>query len=222
MLITVLLVLIAALAYCLGSINGAIIVSRLMFGSDVREMGSGNAGLTNFYRSFGPRGIAGVVGIDAGKGVLAALLGGLLLGLAGTEALRPEFQAVGRLFATFCLILGHAFPAFHELRGGKGILCGAAAIFVVDYRAGFICLLVFALAVVVTHYVSLGSILGAISVPITLLARGFSGLSLTLVCFSVALIVCKHGANIVRILRHTESRLEFRRDITHKLDGDDF
>ena len=223
MLTPVLLVLIAAAAYVLGSVNGSIIVSRYLFHSDVRTMGSGNAGLTNFYRNYGPKGIAGVLGIDIAKGVLAALIGGLVFPLAtGDQALKPEYVDIGRLFATFCLILGHVFPVFYGFRGGKGILCGVSAVFIVDYNAGVIALVVFVLAFLLTRYVSLGSVLGTISVPVTLLAKGFSGLCLILACLSVLLVIMKHGDNIVRIIRHKEPRFVFRRDLSHKLDEDNF
>lgn len=223
MLTPVLLVLIAAAAYVLGSVNGSIIVSRYLFHSDVRSMGSGNAGLTNFYRNYGPKGIAGVLGIDIAKGVLAALIGGLVFPLAtGNQALKPEYVDIGRLFATFCLILGHVFPVFYGFRGGKGILCGVSAVFIVDYNAGVIALVVFVLAFLLTRYVSLGSVLGTISVPVTLLAKGFSGLCLILACLSVLLVIMKHGENIVRIIRHKEPRFVFRRDLSHKLDEDNF
>lgn len=223
MLTPVLLVLIAAAAYVLGSVNGSIIVSRYLFHSDVRTMGSGNAGLTNFYRNYGPKGIAGVLGIDIAKGVLAALIGGSSSrSPPGDEALKPEYVDIGRLFATFCLILGHVFPVFYGFRGGKGILCGVSAVFIVDYNAGVIALVVFVLAFLLTRYVSLGSVLGTISVPVTLLAKGFSGLCLILACLSVLLVIMKHGENIVRIIRHKEPRFVFRRDLSHKLDEDNF
>lgn len=223
MLTPVLLVLIAAAAYVLGSVNGSIIVSRYLFHSDVRTMGSGNAGLTNFYRNYGPKGIAGVLGIDIAKGVLAALIGGLVFPLAtGDQALKPEYVDIGRLFAVFCLILGHVFPVFYGFRGGKGILCGVSAVFIVDYNAGVIALVVFVLAFLLTRYVSLGSVLGTISVPVTLLAKGFSGICLILACLSVLLVIMKHGENIVRIIRHKEPRFVFRRDLSHKLDEDNF
>ena len=223
MLTPVLLVLIAAIAYMLGSVNGSIIISRYLFRSDVRTMGSGNAGLTNFYRNYGAKGIAGVLAIDIVKGVLAALIGGLIFRLAtGDDLLKPEYTAIGRLFATFCLILGHVFPVFYGLRGGKGILCGVSAVFVVDSNAGVIALVVFALALLLTRYVSLGSVLGTLSVPLTLLANGFSSLCLILACLSVLLIVIKHLENIVRIIRHREPRFVFRRDLSHKLDEDNF
>lgn len=223
MLTPVLLVLIAIAAYLLGSVNGAIIVSRYLFHSDVRTMGSGNAGLTNFYRNYGAKGIAGVLGIDIAKGALAPLIGGLVFGLATSDPLlEQEYLRVGRLFATFCLVLGHVFPVFYGFRGGKGILCGAAATFVIDYNAGVIALVVFALAFLLTRYVSLGSILGAVSVPVTLVAKGFSGLCMILIGLSVLLIIMKHAENIVRIARHRELRFVFRRDLSHKLDDDKF
>lgn len=224
MIVTVLLlVLIAALSYTLGCLNGSLIISRRMFGVDIRSMGSGNAGATNFFRSFGRSGLLEVLAVDIGKGLLAAFLGGILLGLAAPE---PEelayYREVGRAFATFCCIMGHVFPAPFGFRGGKGILCGMACVFVMEYHAGLICLLIFAIAVAATRYVSLGSVLAALSVPVTALAQGFSGLSMTLVCISVALVVLKHWQNIVRLIQHRESKIDFRPDVSHKLDSEDF
>lgn len=223
MIVTLLLVLIAALSYALGCLNGSILVSRHMFGVDIRSMGSGNAGATNFFRSFGLRGLLEVLAVDIGKGVAATLLGGLLLGLAAPEeADLAYYREVGRVFAAFCCIMGHVFPATFGFRGGKGILCGMACVFVMEYHAGIICLLIFAVAVAATRYVSLGSVLGALSVPVTALAQGFSSLSMLLVCFSVALVVLKHYQNIIRLIQHRESKIDFRPDVSHKLDSEDF
>lgn len=223
MIITLVLIVAAAVSYFLGSVNGAIIASRYVFRRDVRDLGSGNAGLTNFYRSFGTRGMALVVGIDVVKGVLAALLSGWLLGLtAGDYAGSLDFTAIGRLFGTFCCVLGHCLPVFHGFRGGKGILCGAAAAFVVDWRAGLICFVVFGIAFVLTRFVSLGSILGAISFPITIAVRGYGSLAFTLAAFSVALILIGHRSNIARLISRSESKFEFKKNVTRKLDGDEF
>ena len=224
MIVTVLLlVLIAALSYALGCLNGPLFISRRMLGVDNRSMGSGNAGATNFFRPFGRSGLLEVLAVDIGKGALAAFLGGILLGLAAPE---PEelayYREVGRAFATFCCVMGHVFPAPFGFRGGKGILCGVACVFVMEYHAGLICLLIFAIAVAATRYVSLGSVLAALSVPVTALAQGFSGLSMTLVCISVALVVLKHWQNIVRLIQHRESKIDFRPDVSHKLDSEDF
>ncbi|MFR6024874.1 MAG: glycerol-3-phosphate 1-O-acyltransferase PlsY [Oscillospiraceae bacterium] len=222
MLITLMLALTAIIGYIMGSVNGSIIVSRFLFGSDVRRQGSGNAGLTNFYRTYGITGIVGVIAIDVLKGVLGTLIGGLLLNLAAPAGFEAEFTDVGRLVATFCVILGHVFPIFYGFKGGKGILTGVSCVFVVDYHAAIIALVIFAIVVVATHYVSLGSVLSTMSVPVTLLANGFSGICMILTIVSVALIVIKHAENISRLIHHKEPKISFKKDLSHKLDNDGF
>lgn len=222
MLITLMLALTAIIGYIMGSVNGSIIVSRFLFGSDVRRQGSGNAGLTNFYRTYGITGIVGVIAIDVLKGVLGTLIGGLLLNLAAPAGFEAEFTDVGRLVATFCVILGHVFPIFYDFKGGKGILTGVSCVFVVDYHAALIALVIFAIVVVATHYVSLGSVLSTLSVPVTLLANGFSGICMILTIVSVALIVIKHAENISRLIHHKEPKISFKKDLSHKLDNDGF
>ena len=222
MLITLMLALTAIIGYIMGSVNGSIIVSRFLFGSDVRRQGSGNAGLTNFYRTYGITGIVGVIAIDVLKGVLGTLIGGLLLNLAAPAGFEAEFTDVGRLVATFSVILGHVFPIFYGFKGGKGILTGVSCVFVVDYHAALIALVIFAIVVVATHYVSLGSVLSTLSVPVTLLANGFSGICMILTIVSVALIVIKHAENISRLIHHKEPKISFKKDLSHKLDSDGF
>lgn len=222
MLITLMLALTAIIGYIMGSVNGSIIVSRFLFGSDVRRQGSGNAGLTNFYRTYGITGIVGVIAIDVLKGVLGTLIGGLLLNLTAPAGFEAEFTDVGRLVATFCVILGHVFPIFYGFKGGKGILTGVSCVFVVDYHAAIIALVIFAIVVVATHYVSLGSVLSTLSVPVTLLANGFSGICMILTIVSVALIVIKHAENISRLIHHKEPKISFKKDLSHKLDNDGF
>ena len=222
MLITLMLALTAIIGYIMGSVNGSIIVSRFLFGSDVRRQGSGNAGLTNFYRTYGITGIVGVIAIDVLKGVLGTLIGGLLLNLAAPAGFEAEFTDVGRLVATFSVILGHVFPIFYGFKGGKGILTGVSCVFVVDYHAALIALVIFAIIVVATHYVSLGSVLSTLSVPVTLLANGFSGICMILTIVSVALIVIKHAENISRLIHHKEPKISFKKDLSHKLDNDGF
>ena len=117
MLATFLLCVTAVLAYLLGNLNGAIITSRLFYKKDVRNYGSGNAGLTNFYRTFGAAGVGMVIAVDVVKSILAISIGWALLAIVGEGT-------VGRIFAGFCLMLGHAFPVLYGFRGGKCALCG--------------------------------------------------------------------------------------------------
>ena len=213
MLTPVLLVLIAIAAYLLGSVNGAIIVSRYLFHSDVRMMGSGNAGLTNFYRNYGAKGIAGVLGIDIAKGALAPLIGGLVFGLATSDPLlEQEYLRVGRLFATFCLVLGHVFPVFYGFRGGKGILVSAGVILVLNYRVLLILLVVFLVVFLASRMVSLGSITVAALYPILTLADGLIRQTGTVIPDTVVgilwggMVIFLHRENIKRLLNGTESK----------------
>ncbi|MBQ2617987.1 MAG: glycerol-3-phosphate 1-O-acyltransferase PlsY [Oscillospiraceae bacterium] len=199
-----LLVLSAAIAYGLGGINGAIVASWMTQHKDVRNYGSGNAGLTNYYRTFGAVGVALVIGIDIVKGVVAVLLGGALLGIVGQPT-------VGKLFAGFCLVLGHMYPAFHRFKGGKGVLCAAVVAFVLDWRIGLSLIGLFALVVLLTRYVSLGSILAALTFPVLVWAFGYTALDGLLVLLTALLIVVKHGENIQRLLRGTESKLKWKK-----------
>ena len=111
-----LLAAIAVFSYLLGGLNGAIIASKYVFHRDVRDYGSGNAGLTNFFRTFGAPGLAIVIGTDVLKTVIAVVAGGLIMGTQGAAS-------TGQVFAGFCVMLGHIYPVFYGFRGGKGVLC---------------------------------------------------------------------------------------------------
>lgn len=194
------LIIIAVVSYFLGGINGAIITSKYLFRKDVRDFGSGNAGLTNFYRTFGVKGAALVLALDILKSVIALLIGRALMGVVG-------YPTVGKLFAGFCLMLGHLYPAFYQFRGGKGALCAAVVALMVDWRIGLICLLVFGITLIFTQYVSLGSIIGAACFPFGLWAFGYTGLEIWLGLFCTLALVLKHHGNIRRIVSGTESKL---------------
>jgi len=151
-----LLAAIAVFSYLLGGLNGAIIASKYVFHRDVRDYGSGNAGLTNFYRTFGAPGLAIVIGTDVLKTVIAVVAGGLIMGTQGAAA-------TGQVFAGFCVMLGHIYPVFYGFRGGKGVLCAETMLLIVSFPTGLVSLLIFAGIVWATRYVSLGSLAAAAS-----------------------------------------------------------
>lgn len=205
------LIVIAVISYVLGSVNGAIVASSLLYNQDVRNYGSHNAGLTNFHRTYGTAGVAIVICVDFFKGVISVLVGKLIMSFF-------DASAVGGVFAMACVVLGHMYPCFHQMRGGKGILTAAGGILIFDWRL-FICVvLIFAVAVITTRYVSLGSVLAAAFFPLgVVLARH------GLLCFELSLVVAgfaifKHRSNIGRLLNHTESKFEFKKDISDKFD----
>ena len=190
----------AMLSYCLGGINGAIITSVNYFKRDVRDFGSGNAGLTNFSRTFGEEHAALVLVVDIAKTILAVLFGGWLLGHLG-------LADVGRLFAGFCTIIGHIYPPYYGFQGGKGVLCAGVMALMVDWRVGIICFVIFLAIVLFTRYVSLGSLIGMLCFPLMLLIFGYSGLECLLALFCALLVVFAHRENIKRLMRGEESRI---------------
>ena len=185
--------------YLLGNLNGAIFTSKLMH-DDVRNHGSGNAGLTNFIRNYGASKALLVILVDGGKTVLGCLLGGFLLkNYLGFQ----EGSAVGGA----AVILGHAFPAFFGFRGGKGILSGLFFAITVDWRVALIILAVFALAYLPTMYVSLGSVLASAAFGIAFgLLHPDSPVIIICGAIVAALAIFLHRQNIVRLCQGKESK----------------
>ena len=196
-------VAVVVIGYLLGNLNGAIIASRMFSHEDVREKGSGNAGLTNFVRSFGAGKAIFVIVMDVGKAVCACLLGRLLLVPYGQET-------AGAVVGAVAVSLGHDFPVFFGFKGGKGIVCGATVAACLDLRCFAILVAVFAICFAITRYVSLSSILAATAFGIcfALFYRGNLVLQLGVI-FIAALAVFMHRSNIARLISGTERKFSF-------------
>lgn len=185
--------------YLLGNLNGAVFASK-MLGDDVRTHGSGNAGLTNFIRSYGAGRALGVILIDAGKAVAACALGGFLLrGYCGFR--------FGSALGGAAVMLGHVFPVFLGFRGGKGILSGLFIALITDYRIALLILAVFAVAYFVTGYVSLGSVLAALAFGIGFVVWHCQE-PVVMLCgvFMSLLATFMHRQNIVRLVKGEERK----------------
>ena len=193
-------ILIGVLAsYLLGNLNGAVCMSSLMH-DDVRSHGSGNAGLTNFIRSYGVGRALYVILIDAGKAVVACLLTGLLLEPYGLYA---EGTALGGL----AVMLGHISPALLGFRGGKGILSGLFIALVVDWRIAVLILVVFFGVYLLAQYVSLGSVLAAITFGISFIVFHHDNLTVMLCGIAMsAAATFMHRGNISRLCKGTERK----------------
>ncbi len=215
MLATFLLCVTAVLAYLLGNLNGAIITSRLFYKKDVRNYGSGNAGLTNFYRTFGAAGVGMVIAVDVVKSILAISIGWALLAIVGEGT-------VGRIFAGFCLMLGHAFPVLYGFRGGKCALCGVVLTFMTHPAIGLIVAVVAAVIVIFTRYVSLASIVGAAIYPLLVWIFGMGFIEGLVGLFAALLLIFQHRGNIVRLIQGKESRLKLGKRPEQKLEEDPF
>ena len=188
------------ISYFLGNLNGAVFMSLLKH-DDVRSHGSGNAGLTNYIRNFGRASALLVVAIDMGKAVLACEACRLIM---SPYDLSVEGTAIG----AFGVLMGHIFPALLGFKGGKGILSGVTVALMLDWRLGLLVFAIFLVAYLITHYVSLGSVLSAGSFgPLYALVHPQAGFFPIFVsCLLSALVVWMHRANIKRLLKGEERK----------------
>lgn len=204
-LLVIALLLTAFFAYLIGSVNFAIIVTRLFAKKDIRDFGSGNAGMTNVLRTLG-KGPAALVTVgDFCKGMLAVLLGHLIIRLLSSGI---PFYA-DYIIALF-VMLGHCFPVFYGFKGGKGILVSAGVILALDWRVFLIVFAVFMIVVAIKKIVSLASICTAVAFPIATLVIALVDRSPyvlwdTLSAILIAgIVIFMHRSNIKRLLNGTE------------------
>ena len=185
---------IAAAAYLLGSLSFSIIVCRLTTGKDIRSYGSGNAGLTNSFRVLGGSKTLLVLLGDTAKAAAAIYLGGYFAGMPG------------KLCAGIFVILGHVFPVYFGFRGGKGVLVGATMLLFLDWRIFLTAFVLFVCAVAITRWISLGSILGAVSFPISMHILYGDARMTAVAALMSASVIYLHRSNIGRILHGGENR----------------
>jgi glycerol-3-phosphate acyltransferase PlsY len=204
--------IVAVMAYLLGSIPFGYLLVRIFRGEDIRLSGSGNIGATNVARS-GAKGLGiATLALDALKGALAVWLAAVLAGskynLCGDFTQHPcapalRMMSVAALFA----VLGHVFPVWLRFKGGKGVATALGVFCVLFPAAILVALAIFILIVAITRYVSLGSILGAIAFPAAAyFLQSTDAMSLVLASSVSLIVILKHHQNISRLLSGTESR----------------
>ena len=192
----------AVMAYLLGCSNGAVIISKYILHDDVRTHGSGNAGLTNFFRTFGGAWTFGVILIDVLKAVLAVLFAHWVIG----PMVFAKYWA-----ASFCL-LGHMFPVMFGFKGGKGILSGGTIALMLNWKLALLVWGSFLIPAAVTRYVSLGSVLAAAAFPVgTWLFVSHDPVIMAFAAFLGILVIWMHRGNIKRLLKGEENRLSFHK-----------
>ena len=190
----------AIVAYLLGNINGAVVISKFLAKEDVRKKGSGNAGLTNYIRNYGAGSSVLVILIDVAKAVLACHIAGWLLGNYG-------YGLEGRMLGGVCVMLGHDFPVLLDFKGGKGILSGFAVALTVDWRVGLAIFVVFAVVYLATQYVSLGSVLAAATFAVAFCVFHFGNIWIMLGgIFLAVLTIWMHRGNIERLRKGEERK----------------
>ena len=206
--------LLAAVAYLLGCFNGAVIVSKYILRDDVRRHGSGNAGLTNFYRTFGGALTFAVILCDVLKMAAAVWAGQLLLRYwgGGFWARESTMFLYAKYWAGLFCLLGHMFPCMFRFRGGKGILSGGTLAILVDWRIALVVWGGFLLLFLLTRYVSLGSVFAGVSFPFLSWYCYPDPVVVILAFCAGGLVVWKHRENIQRLVQGKERRFHFHRD----------
>ncbi|MBR5155536.1 MAG: glycerol-3-phosphate 1-O-acyltransferase PlsY [Clostridia bacterium] len=195
-------ILALVIAYLLGSINTSIIVSKIMIGDDIRNHGSGNAGATNTLRTVGKKGAILVVLGDVLKTVFAILIAKILLHN------NPSAVYISGIGA----VLGHNFPLFFKFRGGKGIIVSTIVMLFADPLIGIGVVVIALLVMAITHYVSLGSVLGAALFAVLSLIFKANNPDFIIFALMIALLaIYMHRSNIVRLLSGTENKLSFKK-----------
>jgi glycerol-3-phosphate acyltransferase PlsY len=197
--------LLIILAYLIGSIPTALIISKKFFGIDIREFGSGNMGATNAFRVLGPKYGTLIMVLDILKGMIAVGLFYFLPYYLTNELERTNFMMGLGLAA----VIGHIFPVFADFKGGKGVATLLGMLIAVQPIVALCCIGVFLLVLFLTRYVSLSSILGAIMLPVCVLwIWNEHELSYRVFALLVALLVIiTHQKNISRLLKGAESRI---------------
>ncbi len=208
-------IIIAIIAYLIGSINFSIIISKKMAGFDVREKGSGNAGTTNILRSVGKKAAAITLICDILKGVVSILIA-IIVGNIFKNLDRELLVQISGI----AVILGHTFPIFFGFKGGKGIATSLGVLLISNWQIGLICLVFAVVLMILTRMVSVGSCAAAVLFPIltlfindnyTVLSEGKNGNVYFVYSVILAIIVLyNHRSNIKRILDGNENKISLK------------
>ena len=206
----------AVIAYFCGCFNGAVIVSKYILRDDVRTHGSGNAGLTNFHRTFGGALTFVVILCDVLKAVAALLIARWLffsgftifISAADTTA---YYHTLAKYWAGLFCLLGHMFPCMFQFKGGKGILSGGTIAIMIDWRVALVVWGGFLILAVLTRYVSLGSVWAGASFPFISWYCYPDPVIVVLAFLLGGLVVWKHRGNIQRLLSGTESKFSLHK-----------
>lgn len=195
------IILTVIIGYLLGSISTGVVISKTFAKTDIRSQGSGNAGSTNVLRVLGRKlALFTFIG-DMLKGVIAVFIGKALVG-----------GDLGGVLGVVGAVLGHYYPLYFGFKGGKGIATSFGSLLFVFPVHALLAFTVFLVLVALTHYVSVGSIAAAFTLPALLFLTHSENLPVCLITACIGLsVIWRHRANIKRLLNHTESKLDFNK-----------
>ena len=206
-----LLGLTAIVSYLFGSMDTMVLASNFVFRRNLLRLGDHSSWLSNFRRLFGIKGFFKLLVVEIIKDAIPIVIGSLLLGTR-------RHADVGAAFAGFVLVLGRLFPVFYGFRGSHATVAMIAAGFAAGTSVGAAAMIAAAGVIVVTRYLSLGTVAGAVVLVMVSVLAVDDSLILRLALFTAALVLVKHVPAMIRLMRRTEPRLSLEKDITYKLD----
>ncbi len=209
-------IIMAIIAYCIGSLNISIFISKKMGGFDLREKGSNSTGATNVLRTVGKKAAAITLLFDIVKGIIAIAIS-MIIG----NIMKEVNQELLLQIAGIAVVLGHTFPLFFGFKGGKGVATSIGILLMSNWKIGLICLVFALVLILLTRMVSVGSCAAAILFPVltlfindsyTVLTEGKRGSAYLIYSIILAVIVLyNHRSNIRRLLNGTENKLSFKK-----------
>lgn len=190
----------AVIGYFIGNFSSAIFYSKIFAHEDVRNQGSGNAGAANMLRNYGMKMGFSTFFTDLLKGMLAVLVGRLIGG------------EIAGYFAAVAVVIGHNWPALLKFKGGKGVSASIGVVLMVNWQATLIIFVISVAFIFITGYVSVASIIGFLSAPVTIAALYWGNWPLIItVAIISCIVVLSHSGNIGRLRRGEERKVSFKR-----------
>lgn len=210
-------ILIAVIAYLLGSLNFSIILSEVVKKKDIRDSGSGNAGATNMLRTYGKKAavdtmIGDILKVALGIIVAFAILDVPMKYIFSNPADAAEIQRVMlyKEFAGLFCVLGHIFPLYFKFKGGKGVAACTGMVIIVDWRIALILFVIFIGVILISKWISLGSIVIALLYPVLIFAFYKNFILAAVALLFTAIVIVAHRENIKRLAKGTENKISFK------------
>lgn len=210
-------ILIAVIAYLLGSLNFSIILSEVVKKKDIRDSGSGNAGATNMLRTYGKKAAVATMIGDIFKVALGIIIAFAILDVPmkyifSNPADAAEIQRVMlyKEFAGLFCVLGHIFPLYFKFKGGKGVAACTGMVIIVDWRIALILFVIFIGVILISKWISLGSIVIALLYPVLIFAFYKNFILAAVASLFTAIVIVAHRENIKRLAKGTENKISFK------------
>lgn len=210
-------ILIGVVSYLLGSLNFSIILSEVVKKKDIRKSGSGNAGATNMMRTYGIKAAVGTMLGDIFKVAIGILVAFAILGVPmkyifTNPADAAEIQRVMlyKEFAGLFCVLGHIFPLYFKFKGGKGVAACTGMVIIVDWRIALILFVIFVSVILISKWISLGSIIIAILYPVLIFVFYKNWILSLVALLFTAIVIIAHRENIKRLIKGEENKISLK------------